>query len=180
MLHRRSPTLPRSRRGMSLLEVSIASLMSVMVVLGASSFCHTMTRTLADSISQTRQAMDTRMVVESLRRDLAGALPDQHDGSLNQWKLVGRQIVDGDELWFCYDGDGDEAASWSPPDRVIRYVFADQRLQRLDTVTGSELTIADRLDSVQFELTGGQISVTCTTAANAFPAHYQVSAPDLP
>ena len=180
MIHRRPQTQQRSRRGMSLLEVSIASLMSVIVVLGASSFCHTMTRTMADSISQTRQAMDTRMVVESLRRDLAGALPDQHEGTLTNWKLVGRQIVAGDELWLCYDGNGDEAASWSSPDRVIRYVFADQRLQRIDTDTGSALTIADRLANVQFQLTGGQISVICTTAANAFPAEYHISAPDLP
>ncbi|QEG38579.1 PilW family protein [Roseimaritima ulvae] len=180
MINRRTQTPRSRRRGMSLLEVSIASMMSVMVVLGASSFCHTMTRTLADSIAQTRQAMDTRMVVESLRRDLAGALPDQHDGSRNRWTLVGRQLVGSDELWLCYDGDGDGAASWSSPDRVIRYEFADQCLRRIDTQTGSMLLLADRLASVQFQLTGGQISVTCTTAAEAFPAEYHISAPDLP
>lgn len=169
----------RYRRGMSLLEVTIGSLMAGTVVMMAAGVTMDLTRHMASHIVETQVRGEARLAIESLRRDFSGSLPDQRTGERGQWRLVGRMVPSVDELRLCFDAQQDASADWIAPDRVITYILDDQRLIRIDALTGNEYTVARYVDDVQFVIAGGEIQITIEFGLGDFTETYSFVTADF-
>ena len=155
-LHRRSR---KRRRGFSLLEVTIGSMLAAGLVVMAAGVAVDVTRYVAANISETQVACEARMAIESFRRDFGGNSADVTTGDIHQWRLVGRMIPNTSELRLCYDSDLDATADWIAPDRVITYTLSGDRLIRSDLTSGSTYTVARHVDAVNFSAGSDVITI---------------------
>ena len=111
-------SIHRRRRGFSLLEVTLAALMSSLVVIMASTVAVDIGRGFVSGIAEARMATEFRILSGTLQRDFAGSLPEARTGPgphgpVKQWRLVGRQLVSDGELRLCFDADEDASGlSW--------------------------------------------------------------------
>ena len=153
------PTRTRKRRGISLLEVTIGTMMASMIAVMATGVAVDVTRHMADNIAETQIASEARMAIESLRRDFSGSSLDETSGDPDTWRLVGRMIPSVNELRLCFDSDRDASADWIAPDRVVIYTQIGNRLVRSDLISGSSYTVARHVDDVQFIAASGEITV---------------------
>lgn len=148
-----------ARRGISLLEVTIGTMMASMLAIMAVGVAVDVTGHMADNIAETKIAGEARMAVEALRRDFSGSSLDETTGTPHRWRLVGRMIPSVDELRLCFDSSTDATADWIAPDRVVTYSQVADQLVRTDQVSGSTFTVARYVDDVQFTASGGEITV---------------------
>lgn len=169
-----------SRRGVSLLEVTIGSLMAAIIAVTASGVAYDVSRHMASNIAETQLASEARLAIESFRRDFGGTLPDDRSGHKNQWRLVGRMIPASDELRLCFDSGRDASADWIAPDRVITYWQQDNRLLRSDAISGNTFTVARFVDTVSFALDAGQIVITIDFAFRDAAESYTFVTADVP
>lgn len=149
----------RARRGVSLLEVTIGSLMVAGITMMAASVAVDMTRGMGENIRRTRIATQARLSLESFRRDLGGCDPDRQEGDRAHWRLVGRQIPNEGELRLCFDSDANGSADWAAPDRVITYDVDDGQLIRSDLEMNQTIVIANLVDSVAFSIIGSEMRI---------------------
>jgi len=170
----------RIRRGVSLLEVTIGSLMAAMIAVTVSGVAFDVSRHMASNIAETQLSSEARLAIESFRRDFGGTLPDDRSGHRSQWRLVGRMIPSTDELRLCFDADQDASADWIAPDRVITYSLQGDRLIRSDAITGNNFTVARFVDQIEFDRGGGEIRITIDFAFRDAQETYTFVTADLP
>lgn len=168
-----------ARRGFTLLEVTIGSMMAAMVTIMASGVAFDVSRHFVSNIAETRVAAESRLAIESLRRDFSGSSPDVSTGERSEWRLVGRLIPSVDELRLCYDAEQDGSADWIAPDRVITYTLVGNELIRTDAVSGNVYRVARFVDDVQFVAAAGVITVTIDFALGDFTETYTFETGDL-
>jgi type II secretory pathway pseudopilin PulG len=168
------------RRGVSLLEVTIGSLMAGIIAVMASGVAFDVSRHLAANIAETQIAAEARLAIESFRRDFGGALPEVRSGQRRQWRLVGRLIPNVNELRLCFDADQDASPDWIAPDRVITYWLQGDQLVRFDAVSGNSYTVARYVDDVQFVVVGNEINVSIFFELGRFRETYSFVTADLP
>lgn len=169
-----------ARRGVSLLEVTIGSMMAASVAIMASGVAFDISRHLANNIAETQVASEARLAIESLRRDFGGTLPEVRAGERSQWRLVGRLIPSIDELRLCFDSDHDASADWIAPDRVITYSLQGDRLIRSDAESGTVYTVARYVDEVEFVVAAGEITITIDFELAGFTETYSFVTADVP
>lgn len=157
--HHRPDSRRTNRRGMSLLEVTIGSMMVATITIMASSVAVDMSRHMVGNIQRTTVLSEARLAIESFRRDLGGCSPDDRLGDRSNWRLVGRLIPSADELRLCYDSGQDASADWVAPDRVVIYTLDEDRLIRTDQLTGNTFTVARHVDAINFDAGGGEIEI---------------------
>lgn len=152
--------LRRRRSGLSLLEVTIATIMAATVTMVAAGVAFDLTHHMADNIARTRVASEARLAIECFRRDFGGNDPDARIGDRNRWRLVGMMVPTADELRLCYDDDDDASADWISPDRVIIYYELDGQLVRADIESNRVNVIAHLVESVNFEVIGSELRIS--------------------
>ncbi len=170
---------PQRRRGMSLLEVTIGSIMAATITVMAAGVTMDLTRNVADNIARTRVAGEARLAIETFRRDFAGNDPDSPTGDRNRWRLVGRMIPSADELRLCFDAGIDGSADWVSPDRVIIYSATDGQLIRSDLENGRTNVVANLVDAVNFEVTGNELRITLDFRLGGVTETYVFNTPDI-
>ncbi|MEN6458373.1 MAG: hypothetical protein ABFC63_05535 [Thermoguttaceae bacterium] len=143
------------RRGFTLIEVMLASGLTVFLAIVLSTAWVALSRPTAELIAWSQLFQEVDMAVASLARDLGGSLPDNGLGGKTQGRLLAcKRVSDsGDHLWLCYDGgtSPDGVAVWSSPtdDTTVEY-YVDpttdstsnryQRLLRVKHVGGVATT----------------------------------------
>lgn len=167
------------RRGFSLLEVTVASMMAAAIVVLAASVAVDMARGMAGNIVETQVAAEARLAIESIRRDFSGTCPEEHTGDRDQWRLVGRLIPSPTELRLCFDADKDASADWIAPDRVVTYSLSNNQLVRTDALSGAQYTVARHVDDVEFVLGGDEITISLDFVAGDFATTYTFLVSDV-
>ncbi|QDT13320.1 prepilin-type N-terminal cleavage/methylation domain-containing protein [Stieleria marina] len=168
-----------SRRGFSLLEITIASIISAILVLMASGVAVDISRHMAANIVETQVTAEARLAIESFRRDFAGASPDDLTGDRMEWRLVGRMIPNSQELRLCFDADQNATADWVAPDRVIIYSLWDGQLIRSDATTGNTYTVARWVNDIDFNVGVNEIIITIDFEAGNFTETYTFATSDI-
>lgn len=169
----------RTRRGFSLLEITIASIISAIVVLMASGVAVDISRHMAANIIETQVAAEARLAIESFRRDFTGSSLDMMQGDRAEWRLVGRMIPNANELRLCFDADQDATADWVAPDRVIIYSLDGDQLIRTDQVSGNTYTVARLVDDIEFTIGVGEINIAIDFQAGDFTESYVFATSDI-
>jgi type II secretory pathway component PulJ len=170
----------RTRRGISLLEVTIGTMLASMIAIMAAGVSVDVTRHMADNIAETKIAGEARLAIEALRRDFSGSSLDETAGDPATWRLVGRMIPTANELRLCFDANRDASADWIAPDRVVTYTQVGDRLVRSDQVSGNSYTVARYVDDVQFIAAGGKITVLIDFAFASTTESYTIETSDIP
>ncbi|MEN6557447.1 MAG: hypothetical protein ABFC54_04630 [Thermoguttaceae bacterium] len=158
----------RTARGFTLIEVSLACSLTVLMAVVLSTTWRLLMPTTASLIARSQLFQEMNVAVASLGRDLGGSLPDYQDadhlpGQKKQGLLLAAASTTdsaGDHLRLCYDGGDlpDGVATWSAPteDVVVDY-YVDaatrtlRRLKILNTASGSSVTsftVAKNVDSL--------------------------------
>jgi len=167
------------RSGFSLLEATIATMMSTLVVTMAAGVAYDISRHMADNIVETQVALEARLAIESFRRDFGGSVPDHIDQETFQWRLVGTMIPTATELRLCFDNDLDASADWVDPDRVITYTLVEDRLQRHDAETGTTITVAHNVNDIQYAINGNDLEIDIEFQIGDFTQTYTFVTSDL-
>ncbi len=160
--HQQCARRARCRKAFSLLEITIGTLMAAGIAVMAASVTVDLTRNMADNVASTRIASESRLAIESLRRDFGGNDPDRPDGDRSQWRLVGVQVPSADELHLCFDADVNRTADWASPDRVVVYDVQDNQLIRSDAENSRATVISHLVESFECEIIGTEIRMTVT------------------
>jgi hypothetical protein len=168
-----------SRKAFSLLEVTIAAIMSSMVVIMASTVAMDISRGFVEGIAEARIATEFRILTTTLQRDFAGSLPEVRSGPVKQWRLVGRQLVSDAELRLCYDADEDGSVDWLS-DRIITYLLDGEQLIRSDSVSGTDFVVADNLSFLQFSIDAGMIITDFQISLGGLDEPFTFITADLP
>jgi type II secretory pathway component PulJ len=161
------------------LEITIASIISAIVVLMASGVAVDVSRHMAANILETQVAAEARLAIESFRRDFGGSSPDNQLGDRSEWRLVGRFIPNPGELRLCFDADQNATADWVAPDRVITYTVDGDQLVRTDQLTGNVYTVARWVDDAQFTVGANEIVITIDFEAGDFTETYTFATSDI-
>ncbi len=172
--------ITKHRRGISLLEVTIATMLAGVVSAMAASVAFDLSRGMSQNIAQAQIASEARLAIESLRRDLSGSSHDMPDGDPKHGQLVGKLIPSQTELRLCFDGDENSLADWIAPDRVIQYVLDGSTLTRNDFLSGNVYTVARHVDSVQFLTDGITLSINLDFEFGGVTETYTFQTSDLP
>jgi prepilin-type N-terminal cleavage/methylation domain-containing protein len=149
-----------SPRGFTLVEVMVASGLTVFLAVVLSSAWMCLSRPTAQLLAWTQLFQEMDLATTALARDSGGSLPDYREaggglGGKKQGRLLEckRTSESGsDHLWLCYDGGAnpDGVATWDPPtaDTVVEYYVdpttdpASDHFQRLLRATHTGGTTA--------------------------------------
>lgn len=151
------------RFGFSIIEVSVASVLMVLLSLLISSAWIGLGRPLLETTYRCRIAQEASLAVTSLARDLGGCLPDNSGstGTKQHYRLVGRTQPSGTELWLCFDGGTtpNGQADWSSPDIVVVYQAVDDALVRTVSNSGAEFIVARNVGGLSLNDSGGELEI---------------------
>ncbi|MEN6405215.1 MAG: hypothetical protein ABFC77_01965 [Thermoguttaceae bacterium] len=158
------PSVRRSAHGFTLIEVSMACSLTVIMAVMLSTTWRLLMPATASLIARGQLFQEMDVAVASLSRDLGGSLSDYQDadhlpGQKRQGLLLAAASTTdsaGDHLRLCYDGGDspDGVATWIAPTNdvvVDYYVDANTRtLRRLKTASSSvtSFTVAKNVDSL--------------------------------
>lgn len=149
---RTHPVPGRRRGGFSLVEVTIAALLSSMLLLMVAGMWQSIGRSTRANLASVALATEARLAAEAFRRDFSGQFAGGQPGDKRLGRLVGRMIVDGNHLRLCYDGAPPNGeADWAEPDQVVEYFVDQQQLLRTDSQSAGALVVADGV--IQFTVT---------------------------
>ena len=170
----------KHRRGMSLMEVTIASLLAGLLAAMSAGIAVDITRNVADNIQHAQIAQEARLALESFRRDFAGSSHDIKTGDRVTWRLVGRLIPSASELRLCYDADRDASADWVLPDHVVIYRIDNGQLVRDNLTDSTTYLVARHVDDVTFEADGNEITIEIDFAYGGAAESYSFATSDIP
>lgn len=163
----------------------VSGLMSLLVLLISGAWAG-LGKTAADVSARCRVAQEANLAAATLARDLGGSLPEKTTGQRESGRLVGRLVVDGPELWLCFDGDADGQADWGAPDTVVTYQLdtemtygtAWKRLVRQNLETGSEFTAAANVEQMQLTEQIDAVKIDLTVQYRDVSRTYTIVAKD--
>ena len=168
----------RRRNAFTVVEALIVSGLMVLLAVLLSSAWSGLGRPLADAVGRCRVTQEASLALASLARDYAGSLPDAV-GEQVQGRLVGRQVIDGSELWLCFDGGSpDGVADWGPPDTVIIYEVQSNHLIRRDQNSGDTFTVARDVDAMDLTELGDGVQIDLTLHYRDITRTYTMIAKD--
>ena len=169
----------QNRKAFSLLEVTVAAMMSSLVVVLASAVAVDISRGFTEGIAQSRIATEFRIMTGTLQRDFAGSLPEARTGAVKQWRWVGLQVVSDTELRLCFDADQDGSVDWLD-DRVITYLLDDGQLVRNDSFSGTDFVVAENISFLRFSIDSGTIITDFEISLGGFNEAFTYVTADLP
>lgn len=179
----RTSSKKSSRRGFSLVEVTVSSGLLVLLSVQIANTWVGLGRPLLETIYRCRIAEEAHMALSCLARDLGGCLPGDEgaSGRKNQNLLVGRTQPGGSELWLCFDGSSSPngSADWLAPDTVISYALVDNALVRTNQADGTEYVVARHVEGFQVsDVGGGEVTIDLTFACRGTTQSYTLVAKD--
>ena len=134
----------RTKKGFTILELLVVSVLMLMVVMITNQFWAWFSPCVMDIIARGHTLREARMAMRSLADDFGAA--------------VGAAPIGSDRLVLCKDG-GDfpnGLADWAAPDALVDYFIMDNSLYRSDISAGVEFVVADSVSNFTIE----QISPT--------------------
>jgi type II secretory pathway component PulJ len=139
------------RTGFTVLEFMLTSLLMTILAVVTAGAWSGLGRPSVDAVVRCRIHQEAEMALESLACDLSGALGEQSpQGARDAGRLVGRRIV-GSQLQLCFEGEPlNGAADWATPDTLVTYDLQGQCLTRSNQQSGTTLTVARCVQSVQW------------------------------
>ena len=148
-LLKRLPT-GRFRRqcGFTLVEVMVVTTMTAFLSMMVAGIWSGLLRSTTDTMTQSRLVSDAQFALESLRRDLAGSVPEERSGTKLEGMIVGTLATADDRLLLCFDAEPlNEIADWAAPDRVIVYEVQNGQLIRTDQQSGTSFVVVDNVSN---------------------------------
>ena len=134
------------RRAFTLVEVMVASALTLVLALILSACWVSLGRPLAGMIGRGRLVEEIDLANTSLARDLGGYLANDAGrlGDKTQGPLIGWMQPLPNQLWLCFDGgpQPNGVAHWGPPDTVIIYRLDGDQLVRYDQTANTTFTVA--------------------------------------
>jgi len=129
----------RFRRGFTLIELMVVSILMAIVVLITSQFWRWFSPSVAEMIGREHILGEARIAMQNLAADFGSA--------------VGAVAVGNNRLMLCKDsGDFPNGlADWAAPDVLVDYYLVDGTLQRSDLSTGAEFAVADGISNFTVE-----------------------------
>ena len=117
----------------TLLELLIASVLSIGLTLIAAQFWGYFSVSLTELNDRARLAQEMRFAVEGLTQDFG--------------TTVGASVMAADEVLLCRDGGNvpNGSPDWAPPDTLVRYSLISGQLVRQDLSSGVSLAVADNV-----------------------------------
>ncbi len=162
----------RRQTGFTLIEVLVVTGMMAFLSMLIAGIWAGLVRSSTDTIAQGRLVSAAQFALESFRRDLAGSLPEDPNGTRLQGMMVGSLVTSDARLLLCFDGEPmNEIADWIAPDTVIVYDVQGGQLIRTDQQSGNDFVVADNVDDfivtqlasgLRIELTVGRGNLTRT------------------
>jgi prepilin-type N-terminal cleavage/methylation domain-containing protein len=150
MTYHRRTTIPERRRGFTLVEIMITSLLMSVLAMFVASAWRGLGRPTFAAVTRARIAQEANLALESLNRDLSGYLPGDETGDKPSGQLVGRLAVGGNQLMLCFDrAPLNDTADWAAPDTVISYQLQGDQLVRNNHRDGTNFTVAENLHQMQ-------------------------------
>jgi prepilin-type N-terminal cleavage/methylation domain-containing protein len=129
----------RTKKGFTILELMIVSILMVIVVMITNQFWAWFSPCVVDIIARGHTLREARMAMRSLADDFGAA--------------VGAAPVGNDRLTICKDGGNppNGQADWFTPDVMIDYFIVDNSLYRRDVSAGAEFAVADSISGFTVE-----------------------------
>jgi Tfp pilus assembly protein PilW len=127
------------RRGVTLMELIIASMLASLLGILLATACATFARPALEVEARARIAQESILAAQSLACDLGGFLADSpgRTGTLNQYQFIDWDLSQGDVLLLNFQGA-------SPMDlTIISYQLQGNQLVRSNSSTGVVTTIAN-------------------------------------
>jgi type II secretory pathway component PulJ len=176
--------LMRHRMGFTLVEVSVACVLTAVLAVMLSATWRLLMPSTTDLIVWGQLFQEMQIAVTTLSRDCGGALPDNvYRGPQQQGLLLGcRKTTDG-HLQLCFDGvylpaesspshRADGQATWNSLDTVIEYYVASDShtLMRLSNQSPTTpTTVAGNVESMAIDDSAADTVTITLTFAHHFP-----------
>ena len=136
----------RRRAGFTLLEMLVVGLLGVIVLTFLGNAWRWYSRATATAHITAQLSRELKTAAEAIAEDFGRALA--------------ARTVDGDQLQFNLDTDGDGVAAWAAPDTVIEYATTSQKkLVRRDLAATTELPMADNVSTLVAQVVAGKLQV---------------------
>jgi prepilin-type N-terminal cleavage/methylation domain-containing protein len=118
------------RKGFTLLELLVVSILVVMLMLITTQFWTWFSPSIAEMVAREHLLREARIAMQSLAADFGS--------------VVGVTLIGTDRIILCKDsGDlPNGLADWAAPDILVDYAFVDNTLRRSDSA-GADFTVAD-------------------------------------
>jgi prepilin-type N-terminal cleavage/methylation domain-containing protein len=173
---------PTTRRGFTLIEIAVSSVLLAMLVVVMGRLWYGMLRPTAYIAARARIDEEAALAAASLSRDLGGYYSDLNGrtGIQPLYKFVGRQEVNNTQLWLCFDG-GDPpngVADWASPDVVIDYELDGASLVRRNQFTDTTFVVAKYVQSFEVVDLGDRVQIQLTFSYRGLTQTYTMVARD--
>jgi prepilin-type N-terminal cleavage/methylation domain-containing protein len=153
-------------RGFTFVEVSVVSVLMVMLAMLLAETWNGLGRPLVEMASQSRLAHEANLALASLSHDLSGCLSNSGGriGGKTDNAFVGRLQPGNSQLWLCFDGGASPngTADWAAPDTVISYEVDGSALVRHDQTAGTSFIVAQNVGSFVVEGLAGECQIALT------------------
>jgi Tfp pilus assembly protein FimT len=135
----------RRRGGFTLLEMLVVGLLGVIVLACLGNAWRWYARATNDAHVSAQLSRELKTAAEAIAEDFGPA--------------IAVRTLDGDQVQFNLDTDGDGLAAWDGPDTVIEYSAAAQKLVRKNVVAETEFSMADHLKTLEAQVVSGKLQV---------------------
>jgi hypothetical protein len=129
------------RRGFTLTELSVSSLLAILLMTLIAGAWATFGRPALEVEARTRITREAILATQSISCDLGGFLADKpgQTGTLSQYSLIDWNLGDGSVLLLNFRG------TTSRDLIVVSYQIQDHKLTRLNSSTGAAITVANHV-----------------------------------
>jgi prepilin-type N-terminal cleavage/methylation domain-containing protein len=155
---------PRSRRGFSLIEISVATTLVVMLAMLLSAAWTMLGKPMIQTVALCTIAQEADIALTYLSSDLGGCPPTGPAGDKKSSQFVAWSVPNDNELLLCFDSptDPNGLAEWAAPDHIIGYQLLNNALVRYDDATGESTVIAQDVQSMNVEIVDDVLQLTLT------------------
>jgi len=138
----------RRRGGFSLLEMLVVGVVGVIVLTFLSNAWKWYARSTGEIGVALQLTRELKLATDALAQDFGPALA--------------ARTVDGTQLQFNFDVDGDGVAQWDAPDTVIEYALNGTLLRRHNLADATVVPLARQITGLEAEVVGGHLQVHLT------------------
>lgn len=139
------------RAGFTVLEFMLTSLLMTILAVVTAGAWSGLGRPSVDAVVRCRIHQEAEAALAALACDFGGGLGEQAlHGARDAGRLVGRRVA-GTQLQLCFEGESPNgAADWGSPDTVVVYDVQGECLTRWNQPSGTTVTVARCVQSVQW------------------------------
>ncbi|MFV2069236.1 MAG: type II secretion system protein J [Pirellulales bacterium] len=165
--------------GFTLIELMVVTATMAFLSMLIAGIWAGLARSSTDTMAQARLVSAAQFALESFRRDLAGSLPENPNGTRLQGMMVGSLVTSDARLLLCFDGAPmNEVADWAAPDTVIVYEVQNGQLIRTDQQSGTAFVVADNVSAFSVTQLAGGLRIELTVVRGNFTRTYTLVSQD--